>query len=177
MTHPASSPSRSVADLPKAHLHLHFTGSMRVGTVRELAAQHGIRLPSSLTTDWPPRADVEVDDLAPRLGRVFASILDHDSGCHSYGVSAGSDRWFLKGSVTEAAVPLLRNAVSVHTHITHPAIVPLHSVIETPNGLVLVYPWVDGEVLYAGHGRAARHQAIGTVHPGSRLDARRAPRA
>ena len=57
MTHPASSPSRSVADLPKAHLHLHFTGSMRVGTVRELAAQHGIRLPSSLTTDWPPRFD------------------------------------------------------------------------------------------------------------------------
>jgi adenosine deaminase len=30
---------------------------MRVGTVRELAAQHGIRLPSSLTTEWPPRFD------------------------------------------------------------------------------------------------------------------------
>ncbi len=28
--------------------------------------------------------------------------------------------------------------------------------VETPTGLVLVYPWVDGEVLYAGHGRAAR---------------------
>ncbi|WP_377640576.1 adenosine deaminase [Oryzobacter terrae] len=57
MTSPDSSPSRSVTDLPKAHLHLHFTGSMRVGTVRDLAAAHGIRLPSSLTTEWPPRFD------------------------------------------------------------------------------------------------------------------------
>jgi adenosine deaminase len=52
-----AAPQRSVTDLPKAHLHLHFTGSMRVGTVRELAAQHGIRLPASLTTEWPPRFD------------------------------------------------------------------------------------------------------------------------
>ena len=57
MSDPAAAPQRSVTDLPKAHLHLHFTGSMRVGTVRDLAAQHGIRLPSSLTTDWPPRFD------------------------------------------------------------------------------------------------------------------------
>lgn len=57
MTTPASSPTRSVTDLPKAHLHLHFTGSMRVATVRDLAEQQGVRLPSSLTTDWPPRFD------------------------------------------------------------------------------------------------------------------------
>ena len=43
-----------VADLPKAHLHLHFTGSMRHGTLIELAERDGIRLPSSLTDDWPP---------------------------------------------------------------------------------------------------------------------------
>ncbi|NHA70182.1 adenosine deaminase [Phycicoccus sp. CMS6Z-2] len=41
--------------LPKAHLHLHFTGSMRVGTVRELADEHGLRLPASLRGDYPPR--------------------------------------------------------------------------------------------------------------------------
>ena len=57
MTDAAAAPQRSVTDLPKAHLHLHFTGSMRVATVRDLAAQHGIRLPASLTTDWPPRFD------------------------------------------------------------------------------------------------------------------------
>ncbi|WP_345500403.1 adenosine deaminase [Pedococcus ginsenosidimutans] len=46
---------RPVDTLPKAHLHLHFTGSMRVETVRELAAKHGIRLPEALTSGWPPR--------------------------------------------------------------------------------------------------------------------------
>lgn len=53
-----NSPSaRPAATLPKAHLHLHFTGSMRVGTVRELADRHGLRLPPALTDDWPPRFD------------------------------------------------------------------------------------------------------------------------
>jgi adenosine deaminase len=46
---------RPVASLPKAHLHLHFTGSMRVETLRELAERHGIRLPESLMASWPPR--------------------------------------------------------------------------------------------------------------------------
>jgi adenosine deaminase len=40
--------ARDLALLPKAHLHLHFTGSMRVSTLAELAATHGIRLPSAL---------------------------------------------------------------------------------------------------------------------------------
>ena len=46
---------RPVSDLPKAHLHLHFTGSMRVETLRELAEKHGLHLPDSLMTSWPPR--------------------------------------------------------------------------------------------------------------------------
>ncbi len=46
---------RDVALLPKAHLHLHFTGSMRIATLGELAAQHGIRLPEALTAAWPPQ--------------------------------------------------------------------------------------------------------------------------
>src|ERR1700730_4631160 len=47
--------SRPLATLPKAHLHLHFTGSMRHGTLVELARDRGIRLPAALTQDWPPR--------------------------------------------------------------------------------------------------------------------------
>jgi adenosine deaminase len=47
--------SRPLAALPKAHLHLHFTGAMRHPTLVELAGRHGIRLPSALTDDWPPR--------------------------------------------------------------------------------------------------------------------------
>lgn len=42
---------RDLATLPKAHLHLHFTGSMRPSTLWELAAERGIRLPRSLTDD------------------------------------------------------------------------------------------------------------------------------
>src|SRR5437764_12168847 len=46
---------RPLSTLPKAHLHLHFTGSMRHGTLVELARDRGIRLPAALTEDWPPR--------------------------------------------------------------------------------------------------------------------------
>ena len=46
---------RPVERLPKAHLHLHFTGSMRLSTLLELAARHRITLPEALTSSWPPR--------------------------------------------------------------------------------------------------------------------------
>jgi adenosine deaminase len=39
---------RDVTQLPKAHLHLHFTGSMRPSTLKELAVKHRIRLPEIL---------------------------------------------------------------------------------------------------------------------------------
>ena len=41
--------------LPKAHLHLHFTGSMRPATLLELARRHGVRLPDALTSGEPPQ--------------------------------------------------------------------------------------------------------------------------
>ncbi len=41
---------RPLSELPKAHLHLHFTGSMRLATVVELAAEAGLRLPEALLT-------------------------------------------------------------------------------------------------------------------------------
>jgi adenosine deaminase len=46
---------RDLSELPKAHLHLHFTGSMRHETLVELAARNGIPLPDALVEDWPPR--------------------------------------------------------------------------------------------------------------------------
>ncbi|NLF04150.1 MAG: adenosine deaminase [Actinomycetales bacterium] len=42
---------RDLSLLPKAHLHLHFTGSMRPTTLAELAEGHGIRLPAALRAD------------------------------------------------------------------------------------------------------------------------------
>jgi adenosine deaminase len=46
--------ARSVQSLPKAHLHLHFTGSMRPTTLVALADKHGTPLPDALTRSWPP---------------------------------------------------------------------------------------------------------------------------
>jgi adenosine deaminase len=46
---------RSLSALPKAHLHLHFTGAMRHSTLVELARAHGVHLPDALVTEWPPK--------------------------------------------------------------------------------------------------------------------------
>ncbi|MFD7765483.1 adenosine deaminase [Streptomyces sp. NPDC059787] len=50
---------RDLSELPKAHLHLHFTGSMRPATLLELADKYGVRLPEALTdaltSGEPPR--------------------------------------------------------------------------------------------------------------------------
>src|SRR6187431_1659117 len=46
---------RDLLELPKAHLHLHFTGSMRHATLLELAERDGIRLPDQLVSQWPPQ--------------------------------------------------------------------------------------------------------------------------
>ena len=43
-----------MALLPKAHLHLHFTGSMRTATLGDLAERSGVRLPAALL-DGDPR--------------------------------------------------------------------------------------------------------------------------
>ncbi|GAA4671700.1 adenosine deaminase [Streptomyces chumphonensis] len=46
---------RDVRLLPKAHLHLHFTGSMRPGTLLELADKYGVHLPDALRGGEPPK--------------------------------------------------------------------------------------------------------------------------
>ncbi|MEE1817489.1 adenosine deaminase [Streptomyces sp. NPDC004288] len=46
---------RDLTLLPKAHLHLHFTGSMRPTTLLELADKYGVHLPEALKSGTPPR--------------------------------------------------------------------------------------------------------------------------
>ena len=74
--------SRPVTALPKAHLHLHFTGSMRVETLRELADKHGIRLPDSLLAAWPPRLSARDERGWFRFQRLYdaarACVRDED---------------------------------------------------------------------------------------------------
>ncbi|MDT0200741.1 adenosine deaminase [Nocardioides sp. AE5] len=69
---------RDLTSLPKAHLHLHFTGSMRHGTLLELAERDGIALPDSLVTQWPPQlsaADEKGWFRFQRLYDVARSVL------------------------------------------------------------------------------------------------------
>jgi adenosine deaminase len=47
--------ARDVRLLPKAHLHLHFTGSMRPSTLLELADKYGVHLPEALSSGEPPK--------------------------------------------------------------------------------------------------------------------------
>jgi len=47
--------TRPLAALPKAHLHLHFTGAMRHPTLVELARERRVHLPDALAAGWPPQ--------------------------------------------------------------------------------------------------------------------------
>ncbi|MBO9522888.1 MAG: adenosine deaminase [Nocardioidaceae bacterium] len=69
---------RDLRALPKAHLHLHFTGSMRHATLLELAERDGIPLPDALVEDWPPQlsaADEKGWFRFQRLYDVARSVL------------------------------------------------------------------------------------------------------
>jgi adenosine deaminase len=46
-------PQRDLARLPKAHLHLHFTGSLRVASLASLARERGMVLPEALLDAHP----------------------------------------------------------------------------------------------------------------------------
>jgi adenosine deaminase len=70
-----------VRTLPKAHLHLHFTGAMRHTTLLELAERDGIVLPDSLVSEWPPQlsaADEKGWFRFQRLYDVARSVLRTD---------------------------------------------------------------------------------------------------
>ena len=62
---------RLIAELPKAHLHLHFTGSMRHETLLELAERDGIRLPEQLVSQWPPELSVADEKGWFRFQRLY----------------------------------------------------------------------------------------------------------
>jgi adenosine deaminase len=73
-----STTGRDLNRLPKAHLHLHFTGSMRHSTLLELARRDGISLPDQLVDEWPPQlsaADEKGWFRFQRLYDVARSVL------------------------------------------------------------------------------------------------------
>ncbi len=62
---------RDLLTLPKAHLHLHFTGSMRHSTLIELAGRDGIHLPDALVEDWPPKLSTSDEKGWFRFQRLY----------------------------------------------------------------------------------------------------------
>ena len=80
--------------MPKAHLHLHFTGSMRHATLVELAARDGIHLPDALVEDWPPTlsaADEKGWFRFQRLYDVARSVLRTEGDVRRLVLEAAQD--------------------------------------------------------------------------------------
>ena len=90
----ADTPGRSLRELPKAHLHLHFTGSMRHTTLLELAQRDGIRLPDQLVSQWPPQlsaADEKGWFRFQRLYDVARSVLRTEGDVRRLVLEAAED--------------------------------------------------------------------------------------
>ena len=93
------------------------------------------------------------------VGTIFAEFgeLTQDSGNVSFGVSVAGNRYFVKTAGRPddprpvldhpARVALLRNAVRLYESCPHPLLPRLDRVIESPSGPLLVYQWLDGELL------------------------------
>ncbi len=86
--------ARSLRELPKAHLHLHFTGSMRHSTLIELAARDGVHLPDALVDDWPPQlsaADEKGWFRFQRLYDIARSVLRTEDDVRRLVLEAAED--------------------------------------------------------------------------------------
>lgn len=106
-----------------------------------------------------PAIEQSPGDFLRSIGNIFAEFgaQTQDSGNVSYGVQVGGERYFVKtaGEAGDtrplldhpARVALLRNAARLGTDIAHPLLPRLLGVIESPGGPLLVYPWLDGELL------------------------------
>jgi serine/threonine protein kinase, bacterial len=109
------------------------------------------------------RIEQAPEDHLAAVGTVFARFDQQDSGNVSYGVEVDGARFFVKTAGDPAGpaasldhprrVDLLRNAVRLGRAYRHPAMPALHRVIESPYGPVLVYDWVDGDLLGSPHDR------------------------
>ena len=111
-----------------------------------------------------PLTDCSATNLPPldflrSVGTVFAEFgpKTQDSGNVSYGVQVGADRFFVKTAGIPgdplprldhpARVALLRNAARLSESVRHPLLPQLCCIAESPDGPMLVYPWLDGELL------------------------------
>ncbi len=95
------------------------------------------------------------------IGSLFAVFDEHsqDSGNISYGVQVDRQRFFVKTAGDpsdprpflshQERVALLYNAVRLRRSCAHRTLPQLHNVIESLHGPMLVYDWIEGELLHA----------------------------
>lgn len=110
-------------------------------------------------------SDAPEDYLGANLGanaRIFARFgpETQDSGNLSYGVEVDQARFFVKTTDPDAdvlldhssRVQLLRNATKIAARCQHSVLPQLLNVIESATGPMLIYQWVEGELLRARPG-------------------------
>jgi len=112
--------------------------------------------------------DIPADVYLRSVGEVFAEFgdLTQDSGNLSYGVQIEGERHFVKTAgrpedprpflTHEQRVELLRNAARLYDVCNHFTLPRLYRVIESPAGPMLVYEWIDGDLV--GTPRALREE-------------------
>ena len=105
------------------------------------------------------RTDLTPRDFVSRHAEVFAvfDAATQDSGNVSYGARFGGQRFFIKTAGPpddprpflrhHDRVALLRNAVRLARAVSDPAMPALRNVVESADGPLLVYDWVDGDLL------------------------------
>ncbi|HEX6052419.1 MAG TPA: hypothetical protein VFZ21_24310 [Gemmatimonadaceae bacterium] len=111
------------------------------------------------------QTDLRPSALLAQHADVFA-VFDartQDSGNVSYGAQVGGDRLFIKTAGSpdnprpylahDARVALLRSAARLARSVSDPALPALRNVIESPEGPLLVYEWVDGELVGVSRSR------------------------
>jgi serine/threonine-protein kinase len=103
--------------------------------------------PGSGTTGNITRGSLDgwLDSSGVVLDDAFAAFDQQDSGSTSYGLEIGTHRWFVKIATTPSAQESFLTAIRFHDAIDHPAIV--RPVMADVEAAVLVFPWLDGEVL------------------------------
>jgi len=88
-------------------------------------------------------------------GRIVRTWPSQDSHCVSYAVEEAGRHFFVKHSSHPRGIESLRRAITVNAAIQHQALPRLHTTIDTPDGLALVYDLVPGELLRHAENPAA----------------------
>ena len=108
--------------------------------------------------------DTDIDDYLKQIGEITYRFPEHDSRCQSFQTVVDNQRWFVKHGNIPQTITWLKQAVRFHAAVQHEALPQLHNAFTTPDGLTLVYNWIDGEGL-----RPERELSDGEIHPRDRF--------